>query len=137
MGVQAPNRLAAAGAAAVLLAACGSISASDRHQPLAPAAASASDPTHSAGPGPRILAGMAYHEASQTVVLFGGQGATDYLNDTWTCRVARNIVLSRAWARMALAASCCSGAQESVQKPWATCSTTAGAGMDGAGAWRN
>ena len=84
MGVQAPNRLAAAGAAAVLLAACGSISAPDRHQPLAPAAASASDPTHSAGPGPRILAGMAYHEASQTVVLFGGQGATDYLNDTWT-----------------------------------------------------
>jgi hypothetical protein len=55
---------------------------------ISPSAMAASTPTPSAAvanrPPARFGGAMAYDEANQTAVLFGGQGQTGYLNDTWT-----------------------------------------------------
>jgi len=72
---------------AALLAACGSQPPSAQ-APVSPTSRLTSSPPPSITPGDapeaRFGAAMAYDEANETSVLFGGQGQSAYLSDTWT-----------------------------------------------------
>src|SRR5438445_2522019 len=72
---------------AARLAACGSQPPSAQ-APVSPTSRLTSSPPPSITPGDapeaRFGAAMAYDEANETSVLFGGQGQSAYLSDTWT-----------------------------------------------------